>query len=86
VIKPSIEPTWDSSSSSSPDLGKESYTSSEAEIPESNLKLVEGAETYVLATAERPRKLAAKRRQSGHRREFHNVPSCSRAVITDWNS
>jgi len=83
VIKPSIEPTWDSSSSSSPDVERESYTSSEAEIPESNLELIDRGETYVLATSELPRKMASRRRQSGHRREFHNVPSCSRAVIAD---
>ena len=85
MIKPHVEAAWDSSSSSSADLEKDS-ASSEAEIAESNLKPVEGDNTYDLATAELARKTAAKRRQSGHRREFRNVLSCSPIIIADWKS
>jgi hypothetical protein len=72
------EPTWDSSASSSPEPEKELSTPSDGEMPESNLKLVDGGKTYVLASTEpavtrEQRKSLAKRRQSGHRREFHNV-------------
>jgi hypothetical protein len=36
------------------------------------MKLVEGGQTFILTTDEGPKRLS-KRRQSGHRKEFHNV-------------
>jgi hypothetical protein len=72
------EPTSDSSSdtSSTPEpLEKEgsSHSSNVSLVPEdSNMRLVEGGQTFIVASDE-PRRSLSKRRQSTHRRQFHNV-------------
>lgn len=40
---------------------------------DSNMKLVDGGQTFILTTQEPRVVVTAKRRQSGHKREFHNV-------------
>jgi hypothetical protein len=71
-----IEPTWDSSSeSSTPELEKNSSNSSShisLISEETNMKIVEGGKTFIL-TSENHESRLSKRRQSTHRREFHNV-------------
>ena len=74
------EPTWDSSSdtSYSPEPERDSSNSttrsaSPSPMREGDVKLLEGGQTFIL-THDDKRKYSTKRRQSGHRKEFHNVP------------
>lgn len=81
IISLTEEPTWDSSSdtSYSPEPGKISTDSTRSGSPipdeqDSNMKLLNGrGQTYILTT-DQEHKSSTKRRQSGHRKEFHNVP------------
>src|SRR5271163_2767783 len=69
-----VERTWDTSSetSSEPDEKASSQSSAVNLVPvDTNMKLVDGGQTFILTTDSEPRK--AKRRQSGHKREFHNL-------------
>lgn len=74
-----VEPTWDTSSdtSYSPDP-QESMNSTRSASPspirEGDVKLVEGGQTFILTHGNEPKR-STKRRQSGHRKEFYNVPS-----------
>ena len=84
-----VEPTWDSSSdtSYSPEIGRDSSNSTRSASPstiiDGDVKLVQGGQTFIL-THDNQRKYSTNRRQSGHRKEFHNVsihhefssPSC----------
>ena len=48
------------------------------------MRLVEGGQTFILTTDESRRSLS-KRRQSGHRRQFHNVPLPHFIKLTEVN-
>lgn len=72
------EPTWDSSSDTSYSHERESSNSTRSASPlpirEGDVKILEGGQTFILTHGEEPKR-STKRRQSSHRREFHNVPS-----------
>ena len=75
------EPTWDSSSDTSyspepqdRDSTNSTRSASPSPIREGDVKLVEGGQTFILTHGNEPKR-SIKRRQSSHRKEFHNVLS-----------
>jgi hypothetical protein len=78
IHRPDLEPEWDSSSESlsNADSDKDSppiSTASSVSVSPSASKMKLEGQTYILTPDKDPRLFAARRRQSGHRREFRNV-------------
>jgi hypothetical protein len=83
------EPTWDSSSDTSYSHERESSNSTRSASPlpirEGDVKILEGGQTFILTHGEEPKR-STKRRQSSHRREFHNVPSQLPSIFPHYPS